>query len=229
MKQSWFRRLKQREHAWRDAIGQDISTPEARKRALFHFNWVDHAVLRVWWKNFHEVAPDVYRANQPSPARLAEFKAMGIKTILNLRGTSPHSQYLFEREACTALGLTLVDHRLYASDLGSRKEILDLIEIMGSLEKPFVMHCKSGSDRTGFAAVLYLHLFCDMPVRQAMGQLHWRHLHLRRSKNGILDLFYEAYLEATQTHDISLIDWIRQEYDQAALQKRFQRMRGKSV
>ncbi|NOX74461.1 MAG: dual specificity protein phosphatase family protein, partial [Alphaproteobacteria bacterium] len=165
--------------AWRDYIGTDISTPEARKRARFHFNWLDHGILRIWWKNFHKIAPDMYRANQPSPERLAQFKDMGIKTILNLRGTSEHSHYLFEREACETLGLTLIDQRLYAADLASRAEILALIDAMAKIEKPCVMHCKSGSDRTGFAAILYLHLFCDVPLAVAMKQLHWRHFHLR--------------------------------------------------
>jgi protein tyrosine/serine phosphatase len=229
MKRSWFRRFKAREHAWRDYIGGDISTPEARKRARFHFNWLDHGILRVRWKNFHEIAPDVYRANQPSPERLAEFKAMGIKTILNLRGTSEHSHYLFEFEACSELGLTLINSRLYAANLASRDEILELIDHMGKIEKPFVMHCKSGSDRTGFAAILYLHLFCDIPLKQAMVQLHWRHFHLKNSKNGILDLFFDAYLRDSQKHKITLLDWISTQYDQAALQAEFATMRGKQA
>ncbi|MFT5638816.1 MAG: protein tyrosine/serine phosphatase [Paracoccaceae bacterium] len=225
--ETWFRRLKAREHAWRDYVGGDISTPEARKRALFHFNWLDHGILRIWWKNFHELAPGAYRANQPSPKRLAEFKAMGIKTILNLRGTSEHSQYLFEREACAKLGLTLIDSRIYASALASRTEILDLIDHMRDIEKPFVMHCKSGSDRTGFAAILYLHLLCDVPMAQAMKQLHWRHFHVKNSKNGILDLFFDAYLRDSQRSGMSLLDWISTEYDQAILQAEFAKLRGK--
>jgi protein tyrosine/serine phosphatase len=225
MKQSWFRRFKGREHAWRDYIGGDISTPEARKRARFHFNWLDHGILRIWWKNFHEIAPDVYRANQPSPERLAEFKAMGIRTILNLRGTSKHSHYLFEREACLGLGLTLIDRRLYAADLASRAEILALIDEMAEIEKPCVMHCKSGSDRTGFAAILYLNLFCDVPLEVAMKQLHWRHFHLRHSKNGILDLFFEAYIRDNERSSISLLDWIKTGYDREALRLEFHKSR----
>jgi protein tyrosine/serine phosphatase len=225
MSKSWFRRLKDREHAWRDYIGGDISTPEARKRARFHFNWLDHGILRIWWKNFHEIAPDIYRANQPSPERLAEFKAMGIKTILNLRGTSEHSHYLFEQEACAALRLTLIDQRLFAADLASRDEILALIDEMSRIEKPCVMHCKSGSDRTGFAAILYLHLFCDVPLAVAMKQLHWKHFHLRHSKNGILDLFFEAYLRDNEREEIGLLDWIKTRYDRAALRLEFAKSR----
>lgn len=226
MIRDWFKRLKAREHAWRDAIGTDISTPEARKRALFHFKYVDHAILRVWWHSFHEIAPGVFRANQPSPKRLAYYKQIGIKTILNLRGTSRHSHYLFEAETCATLGLELVDHRMYAADLASREEILGLIDLMGQIEKPYVIHCKSGSDRTGFAAVLYLHIYCGQTIKQAMKQLNWRHFHLKHSKNGILDMFFDAYVEQSAARDLSLVDWIAKEYDATALTNRFAEMRG---
>ncbi len=226
MKRSLFSRIKDAEHTWRDRMGTDISTPEARRRARFHFNWIDHAILRVWWKNFHRVADGVYRANQPSPARLAEFRDMGIKTILNLRGAAEHSHYLFEREACDTLGLTLIDHRLYASDLASRQELLELIEIMARMEKPAVMHCKSGSDRTGFAAVIYLHEFCAVPLGTALAQLNWRYLHFKKSKNGILDLFFQAYLRESQKDPQSLRHWIANRYDPDQLRREFAQSKG---
>lgn len=223
----WFQRLKAAERSWRYGLGKDISTPEARRQARRHFLYIDHGILRIWWKNFHEIAPGVYRANQPSPERLAEFRDMGIRTILNLRGDSDASPYLFEVEACAELGLTLIDHRLYAAALASRDELLELIAIFRRIEKPFVMHCKSGSDRTGFAAILFLHIIAGQPLERAMRQLHWTHLHFRKSKNGILDLFFEAYLEASKDGVPSLEDWIATQYDPAILEDRFATERGR--
>ncbi len=229
MKPAWFSKLKEKERAWRHRLGSDISSPKARRRALIHFNYFDHAILRVWWKNFHQIDTGVYRSNQPSPERLAEFRAMGIKTILNLRGSSGDSHYLFEREACISLGLTLIDHRLYGADLASRRELLDLISILRTIAKPVVMHCKSGSDRTGFAAVIYLHVVCGRPLNDAMRQLHWRYFHLRHSKNGILDLFFEAYLRDNTVRPISLPDWIATVYNPVQLRLEFAQERGKAV
>ncbi len=120
MIRQFFATLKQRERAWRHSKGKDISTPEARQDATFHYRYIDHGILRVLWKNFHKVAEGVYRSNQPSAHRLAEFKAMGIKAVLNLRGPSLYSQYLLEKEACTDLGLTLIDHRMYGKSLAMR-------------------------------------------------------------------------------------------------------------
>lgn len=220
MKALW-NRFKTWERAWRNNMGVDISTPESRARAWRHYLWIDHGVLRLWWTNFHQVDDGVYRANQPDAKRLAKWKKRGIKTILNLRGVGEYSPYHFEVEACEKLGLRLIDHRLYAQDLASREELLGLIAHFRSIEKPVVMHCKSGSDRAGFAAALYLHIIEDLPVEEAWKQLHWKHFHLKNSKNGILDLFFVAFLEAQKNGAIAMEDWISTRYDHDALRKRF--------
>lgn len=214
---SLWQKFKSAERGWRNSLGKDISTPATRRRARRHFLFIDHGILRVWWRNFHQIDTDVYRSNQPSPRRLAQFKAKGVKTILNLRGTSEHSHYLFEKEACADLGLTLIDHAMFAADLVSRENLIELENLFRTIEKPFVMHCKSGADRTGLAAVLYLVVIKNQPLDQALDQLHWRFVHFKRSRNGILDFFFEAYRRDKAQKDISLSEWIRTKYDPQAL------------
>ena len=46
----------------------------------------DHGFLRIWWHNLHEVAPGMWRCNQPGPSRVRAAAGMGIRTIINLRG-----------------------------------------------------------------------------------------------------------------------------------------------
>ena len=205
----------------RETLGRDISTPAGRRRARLHFLWLDHGILRTVWKNFHQLDEGVYRSNQPSPRRLEQFRDMGIRTILNLRGESENSQYLFEAEACERLGLRLVNHRIYATDLAEPEEYLGLIDLLGRLEKPFVMHCKSGADRTGVAAVFYLHVIRGVPLAEAMKQFHWRYVHLRASRNGILDFMFETYRRQGEPRGRSLVEWLRHDYDPAALRQAF--------
>ena len=216
-----WRKFKDTERAWRSQMGEDISTPATRRRAWRHYLFIDHGVLRVWWRNFHKIDDGVYRSNQPSPRRLEQFRDMGIKTVLNLRGKGEHSHYLFEKEACEKLGLTLIDHTLYASDLASPQELLALATLFETIEKPFVMHCKSGADRTGLAAVMYLVIVKEIPIEQAMDQLNWRYIHFRKSKNGILDFLFEAYQNDLKTAPISLLDWIKTKYDPVELRAKY--------
>ena len=94
--------------------------------------------------------------------------------------------YLLEREACRAAGIELVDFKLSSRKLPTRQEILALDDIFGRLPRPFLMHCKSGADRAGFAAALYLMLQKDLSPEQASEQLSWRYLHLRSAATGAL-------------------------------------------
>jgi protein tyrosine/serine phosphatase len=221
----WLKRLRKRESDWRDRMGRSIATPEMRREAWWHFYLIDHGLLRVWWTGFHKVAPGVWRANQPSVRRLEQWQAQGIRTVLNLRGEGFHSWYLLEREACDRLGIDLIDHRLYAKALASRAELLDLIAIFRRIEKPFVMHCKSGSDRSGFAAVIYRHLIEGEPLDRAMHELSWRYFHLRASKNGVLDHFFDAFRLDHARTGVDLETWIATTYDPAALERDWRAVR----
>jgi len=213
--------LEEKERTWRESFGNDISTPALRRQTMRHFNWVDHGVLRILWTNFHPVAPGVFRSNQPSQRRLRHYAEQGIKAVLNLRGTSRYSYYLFERETCDALGLTLVDINLSATELPTLDTIWALENHFQTLPQPFVLHCKSGADRAGFAAALYLLLLADAPIAVAQRQLSFRYLHIKRSRKGILDYCLEKYRKRTESSAIPFRDWLMQEYDPKTITAEF--------
>lgn len=205
--------LEDKEREYRLSFGDDLSTPEKRREAQRHFNWVDHGLLRTWWTNFAEVGKDVYRSNHPNPKRLAAYKKRGIKSVLNLRGTSVYSHYLFETEACKSLGLNLTDVHLSATALPSLRAIEELESHFRTLQKPFVMHCKSGADRAGFASALYLLLVENRPIEEAQAQLSFRFLHIKASEKGILDYCLEKYRKTNKASPIAFRDWLENMYD----------------
>ncbi len=53
----------------------------------------------------------VYRSNQPTPERLADYQAAyGIRTVITLRGAAPDEDwYALEKQATDALGMTVFD------------------------------------------------------------------------------------------------------------------------
>jgi protein tyrosine phosphatase (PTP) superfamily phosphohydrolase (DUF442 family) len=200
----------------------DLADPATRRRAAWKVELEDHAFLRRLWTNRALVAPGVWRANHPGHAQLARYKDMGIKTILNLRGTAKHPRYLFEAESCAALGLTLVSVGLRARKAPEQHEVMALFDAFRRIEKPFLMHCKSGADRAGFAAALYL-LIQGAPMAQAREQLHWRFLHFRRGETGILDHILDLFEQAHEQTGIGIEDWFRDVYDAPAIQSGFRR------
>jgi hypothetical protein len=77
--------------------------------------------------NFDQIAPGVYRSNQPSHRRLARYRAMGIRTILYLRASSEKWAFHFERESLDALGMTMVSVPLHSRSAPTRDAVQALI------------------------------------------------------------------------------------------------------
>jgi len=222
-----IRQIQQRLKDYQDRLGArfgtDISSPAARRAARWHFILSDHAFLRVFWTNLYPVAPGVWRSNQPSPRQIAAHAQRGIRSILNLRGKSKQSFWLFEAEACAAHGLSLHDLNMSARKLPSRQILLQLHHLLTSLERPLLIHCKSGADRTGLAAALYLIWVEGRSVAEAQRQFSWRYMHLSTGPTGVLDHLLRYFARLAETRDISLLDWVRTEYDPAEVTASYKR------
>ncbi|MEJ6388981.1 tyrosine-protein phosphatase [Gymnodinialimonas ulvae] len=176
----------------------------------------DHGFLRALWTNFHKLDEHVWRHNHPSPARLARLQAMGAASILSLRGPKAAVSRM-EASACAALGLPFRTLSMRAQALPAKAQLVGLFEALREMPKPMVIHCKSGSDRTGLAATIYLHAFLGVPLAQARKQLALRYIHNPWGKARILNRLLDAYAAAHAQTGISMEDWARDVYDPAAL------------
>ncbi|MEM1264639.1 MAG: sulfur transferase domain-containing protein [Pseudomonadota bacterium] len=205
---------------WRATWSEDLDAPGSRQRAAFDALVFDHGFLRLLWTNRGEVVPGVWRMNQPSRARLDRLAAEGLKTVLNVRGASDWGSYFLEREACARLGLALIDHRLRSRGAPSAEQVLGLLEIFETAERPLLIHCKSGADRAGLAAAI-CRLGAGHPPRLAAAELSLRYLHIRAAKTGILDAFVEAYADAHEATGIGFRTWVTEVYDRDALEAAF--------
>lgn len=216
-----FAKFKQWERNLRLETEYDLSDPAQRKRAMTHYHWLDHAILRYHWHNFFEIAPGVYRSNQPTHDRFVKYAAMGIKTVLNLRGSANHARYLFEKESCDALGLTLINLPLQARKAPPAQNLLDLIDAFRAAERPMMMHCKSGADRAGLASTIYLMVIEGEPVEKARRMLSPRYIHFKWTKTGVLDHLLDRYAAANAAAPIAFQDWVATQYDPAQIQVEF--------
>lgn len=217
--------LKERFSAWergmRAHYNTDYSTPENAKRAEFYMRWLDHEILRHWWKNFHEIAPGAFRSNHPTEKRFRQIAEMGVKTILNLRGTAPSPFYLKEVALCKELGMTLVSLPMSASKAPPRDVLLQLIALFRTIERPFVMHCKSGADRTGLASAVYLLVIAGLPVEEAQKMLSFKYIHLNNKRTGILDHILVMFAADHARDGTSFEEWIETVYDHEVITAAF--------
>lgn len=177
----------------------------------------DHGFLRVLWRNLHQLHDGVWRSNQPDPRLIGRLSGQGFRSVLNLRGENDYGSYLLEKEACAKHGLELANIRLLSRELPEVWKVREIDRLFATLEKPLLMHCKSGADRAGMASALYLLLHTDVPVAKAKKQLSARYLHFRGSKTGVLDYMLDSYEAVAAETGISFRDWVYTDYDRQAL------------
>ena len=214
-------RVEKVESKLRNRFGNSIDTPWQRFWSHVHFQLMDHGFLRILWTNFYQFSPNAFRSNQPSPRRLRKYKELGVKTIINLRGTPKQSHYLFEQEACDALGLVLINCSMWARACTPKKHFIELFDYFDKIEGPFVLHCKSGADRASIAAAFYQIYIHGYSVKQTRDQFSIKYLHLKFTKTGLLDFLMDTYEREGESKGIKLRDWITDHYDAESLEKQF--------
>ena len=107
------------------------------------------------------------------PEQIADYaRRYGIKTIINLRGEEDGSSwYRNEVAESKALGITHIDFRMSSGQELTVAQAEQLIRIMKTAEKPLLIHCRRGADRTGLASALYVAAVKNLGESEAETQL----------------------------------------------------------
>ncbi len=201
--------------AWRVLIGDYDHTMDddlGRWKGRVYAQLIDHGWLRKRWHNEGQVADEFFRSNHPDAAALATWKARGIVDVISLR-PSRGAVHAFEAEVCAELGLRLLNAPLTSREAPRAENLVKLLDLFDTLDRPVLMHCKSGADRTGLAAALW-HIHVEgQPVATARKHLSLRFLHVKFSKTGVLDRVLDAYAERLRSGPIAVRNWIENEYD----------------
>lgn len=221
MREKIKRHLDERARKWRETWSGKLDDPRARRQAKTDMLVYDHGFLRELYANRHQIAEGVWRSSQPSPRAVRRLAKEGIRTIFNLRGHSHRGSYALEAEACAAAGITLIDFRLSSTYPPKAEDILKLGELYRAADKPILLHCKSGADRAGLGAALYLLMVENATPEQALAQLSLKYLHFRGARTGVLDRMFELFRDAHNATGISFEDWVRSDYDPAKIVAEF--------
>jgi len=202
----------------------NLSTASGRRRAWLDSLFLDHALLRLGWRNWGVVESGrLYRSNHPTPWQLEQaVRRHGIRTVINLRGQREGcGSDALGRQAAAALGLEHIDAPLESRGAPHKDRVLRLAGIYARMEEPALIHCKSGADRTGLAAGIWL-LVQGRGVEAALEQLSLRYGHVAAARTGILDAFFRAYAAFIRTRGHKpFLDWVREDYSEEALRAAF--------
>ncbi|MEL6267234.1 MAG: tyrosine-protein phosphatase [Pseudomonadota bacterium] len=212
-----YRRRRRRLHRWR----RPIVDWHDRLRAWTNMLLVDHGFIRALYPNFWRVTPSMWRSAQPLPHHIARFARAGGRTVVSLRGGQSFGSLPLEVEACERHGLAFHVIILRSRDLPEVDELIRILDVLARLDRPVLFHCKSGADRAGFMAALWLLVVEGRPLDEARAQLSLRYGHFAHAKTGILDAFFEAYARDGGPEAIPFRNWVATRYDRAAIRSGF--------
>lgn len=190
--------------------------------ALIALGWEAGYVLLG--PNFHCVAPAMaYRSAQPKAAWLDRtIHQHGIRSVINLRGDGHESAwYVNERAVAKEHGAYFENVMLSAAFAPNQRDLRRLVRVFDSAPRPVLFHCRSGGDRSGLAAAIFLLLCTDAPVEEARGQLSLRYGHNPYGRSaclhGVLDRYEEWLATAALEHRPEhLRHWIMRVYRRPA-------------
>ena len=126
-----------------------------------------------------------------------------------------------EAEACARAGITLLDFTARSRAAPDKAMLHAARELFAEAKLPAMMHCKSGADRAGLMAALFLLIVEKRPVREAALQLAWKYGHVKQAKTGLLDAFFAAYIPY-EDQGMDFFDWVDTIYDPDEVTRNFQ-------
>ena len=150
--------------------------------------------------NQHEVVPGLlYRSAQlPAGEFVSLAKQTGLRTVINLRGENVgRDWYDAQYRAAQDLGVGFLNYRMSAYRELTVEQMTELAQMLRDAPKPLLIHCGSGSDRSGLACALLL-LEAGHPPEAVAHQLSLRfgHFPYLWSRSWAMDNSLKAYQES---------------------------------
>jgi protein tyrosine/serine phosphatase len=126
------------------------------------------------------VSGELYRSGQMKAQQLDGYSdRYGIKTIVNLRGSNPGTPwYDIEVAESRRLHIAHVDFALSARREVTAQQAGELVALLRNAQKPILINCKAGADRSGLVSALYLAAIKKWSPELAKEQLSIRFGHL---------------------------------------------------
>lgn len=147
--------------------------------------------------NFHQVNAQLYRGAQPREGGIRKLAALGIKTIINLRGADEHTRA--EQKEAEALGLRYFNISLPGLSRPSNEQVARVLALINDAQnQPVFVHCHHGEDRTGTIVAVYRISHDNWTSQQA--QTEANHYGMRWVQFGMKDYISDYYRDWIQLH-----------------------------
>lgn len=115
--------------------------------------------------NCYEVTTNLYRGAQPTTEGMKHLQALGIKTVISLRGL--HS----DMDKVSGTGLKPVRLKMEPWHSDEDEVVFFLKAATDTNNLPVFVHCERGADRTGTMCAMYRIVVCGWTKEQALNEM----------------------------------------------------------
>jgi protein tyrosine phosphatase (PTP) superfamily phosphohydrolase (DUF442 family) len=181
-------------------------TTLSRRRSILRWALLVAAVIVVpalafvaWDQATHNfgavVAGSIYRSAQMPASALAQtIRERQIKTVVNLRGSNPSDTWYRDELSTTLVnGATHVDIAMSSCLWMSRAQLSTLVDTLERSERPLLIHCAWGSERTGLASAFAELLRPGSTIDDARAQFSIRYLFVRMNDGKVMAEHLDQY------------------------------------
>ena len=127
-------------------------------------NWAQPVAV-AGIKNCYQITTNLYRGAQPTAAGFKNLKAMGVKTVINLRYW--HS----DKDKVTGTGLKVVWIKMKPWH-GDEEEVVQFLKVVTDTNNlPAFVHCTRGADRVGMMCAMYRITVCGWTKPEAIAEM----------------------------------------------------------
>jgi protein tyrosine/serine phosphatase len=141
--------------------------------------------------NFYQVTTNLYRGAQPTAEGMVQLKAMGIKTIINLRA------FHLDKDEVAGTGLKSIRFEMEPWHAEEEDVIGFLKTVTDTNNLPVFVHCQRGADRTGTMCAMYRIVVCGWTKQQAIEEMKRGGFHFSPVWKNLV-----AYIEKADIADI---------------------------
>ena len=155
--------------------------------ALVNFADAQTALKDKDLPNFAAVEKNLYRGGQPTEAGVKKLAAMGVKTIIDLRGEDENAQK--EKAWADKAGVKFVAVNLNNWFKPKTEDIENIIKQIDAADnQPVFVHCQRGADRTGTVVAVYRMKHDNYTAKQAIDEA-------KKFKFGWWQFWMKGYIE----------------------------------
>jgi len=123
--------------------------------------------------NAGKISDVLYRGAQPKENDLAELKALGVTTIVDLRGED-REKTEWERKRAESLGMRFVHIPVSGWSPPTTEQVAKFLSLFrGEPQQKIFVHCRFGDDRTGVFVATYRMVIDKWPAEQALNEMYY--------------------------------------------------------